>query len=335
MITLLKKKLLKGKKSNAVVLMYHHVSEYASDPWDLCVTPANFDDQIRVVKENFEIIPMRHLADRLVRGERLDGLASITFDDGYLDNFTYAREILIKHNAPATFFLTTLHNHSHKQFWWDELEQLVLHEPVLPEVADLTLRSKQISIPLAPANILSPSIEEENRHWRYDQSPPNPRIALFLELSAAMKEMTVTDRNAALNRIREWAGVSLVNTPPVMTENQIKILTDNNLFDVGSHSVNHPALGFLSVADQEAEIVESRDQLTNILTKPLSGFAYPHGHYNEQTPRLVKEAGFKFAVITSERFVTRRDSPFEIPRIQARDLSGEKLLNSLSTPQHS
>src|SRR5690606_18743739 len=131
-------------------------------------------------------------------------------------------------------FLTTLHNHPHKKFWWDELEQLLLHEPVLPEVANLVLGSKQISIPLAPANILSPSIEEENRHWRYEQSPPNPRTALFLELSAAMREMTVADRNATLNSVREWAGVSLVNTPSVMTENEIRILTGNDLFHAGA-----------------------------------------------------------------------------------------------------
>ncbi len=325
--------LLKRENPTAVVLMYHRISEYETDPWDLCVTPSNFDDQLRLVKKNFDIIPMHHLAGRLLRREPVKGLASITFDDGYQDNYDHARKILLDHNIPATFFFTTLFRQSHKKYWWDELEQLILREPILPEFANMVIGSESISSCLSPAHILSASTEEENRRWRYGQPPSNSRLRLFVDLWTRMKEMRVSERNMALEAVKVWACVPSVSTPPIMTEDHIRDLTSDSLFEAGAHSVNHPALGTLTTAEQKSEIEDSKRQLEDILAHPVSGFAYPYGHYDGNTPKLVEGAGFRFAVTTCARFVARRDSPFEIPRYHVRDVTGTQLLSSLSALQ--
>lgn len=39
-----------------IVLMYHRVANTAGDPWQLTVNPDNFEGQLAMLKQNFNII---------------------------------------------------------------------------------------------------------------------------------------------------------------------------------------------------------------------------------------------------------------------------------------
>ena len=47
------------------VLMYHRISEPRADPWQLAVSPANFEAQLQVLKKKYEIITPRQLFQQL------------------------------------------------------------------------------------------------------------------------------------------------------------------------------------------------------------------------------------------------------------------------------
>ena len=89
-----------------VVLCYHSVhptNAFAS------ATPEQFDEQMGWLKEHCDVIPLGEALDRVA--ERRDSpskpAVSITFDDGYDDNFVFALPVLMRYGIKASFYVTT------------------------------------------------------------------------------------------------------------------------------------------------------------------------------------------------------------------------------------
>src|SRR5215213_3511763 len=88
--------------SKAMVLMYHRIADVPYDPWQLCVTPENFDEQLAYFKKHFNVISLSEFVNDLANRRVKKNTVCITFDDGYTDNFLEAKPLLEKHNCPAT-----------------------------------------------------------------------------------------------------------------------------------------------------------------------------------------------------------------------------------------
>lgn len=89
---------------NIPILMYHGITD---DTWgveELFVSPSDFEDQVKYLVENgYDTITFEdftHLED-------FDKPVMLTFDDGYMDNYTEMFPILQKYNAKATIFAIT------------------------------------------------------------------------------------------------------------------------------------------------------------------------------------------------------------------------------------
>src|ERR1700759_3055747 len=95
-----------NSKCNIIVLMYHRVDKVDTNPWSICVSPENFEKQIRFLKQNFNIITVDELVIQLRSNTINQNAVCITFDDGYADNYIHAKPVLEKYNCPATFFIT-------------------------------------------------------------------------------------------------------------------------------------------------------------------------------------------------------------------------------------
>lgn len=92
-------------------LMYHSVSPAGYRgfrPDGYWLTPEDFSGQLRLLKENgFSPVALKAvLGAREGLVELPDRPVVLTFDDGYLDNYLYARPRLREHGFQACFFLT-------------------------------------------------------------------------------------------------------------------------------------------------------------------------------------------------------------------------------------
>ena len=90
-----------------VILFYHRVAAAADNPWT--VSNNMFSRQLAWLRKNFELVPLAEAHRRIRRGANHRPCASITFDDGYADNCTYALPLLVEQQIPFTYFVT-LHN---------------------------------------------------------------------------------------------------------------------------------------------------------------------------------------------------------------------------------
>lgn len=87
------------------VLNYHQINDFAHDA--LTVNSKQFEAQMKYLSdEGYHTITPYELTDAMENGSSLpDKPVLITFDDGYLDNYTNAFPILKKYHMKATIFL--------------------------------------------------------------------------------------------------------------------------------------------------------------------------------------------------------------------------------------
>jgi peptidoglycan/xylan/chitin deacetylase (PgdA/CDA1 family) len=78
---------------------------------------------------------------------------------------------------------------------------------------------------------------------------------------------------------------------------QLKELADLD-FEVGSHSINHAHLTDLSPQRLRAELFESKNQLEQVLGRPVEHFSCPFGSWSPDVARVAGEAGYR-SVATS------------------------------------
>lgn len=89
-----------------VILAFHRISElHSSTGIDYGVK--QFDALCSFLARNMRVVSLREQVASLGDRNAAGGTISITFDDGYLDNFTTAAPILERHGLNATFFIAT------------------------------------------------------------------------------------------------------------------------------------------------------------------------------------------------------------------------------------
>lgn len=103
----------------AWILLYHRVAETADDPHQLAVSPANFEEQIKFLRANYNVISLAELVGNLRNKKLHNHSVVITLDDGYADNLTLAYPILEKYRVPAAVFVTVGYIDSGESFFWD------------------------------------------------------------------------------------------------------------------------------------------------------------------------------------------------------------------------
>jgi peptidoglycan/xylan/chitin deacetylase (PgdA/CDA1 family) len=84
---------------------------------------------------------------------------------------------------------------------------------------------------------------------------------------------------------------------------------------IGGHARSHARLTDFTPDRQRDEIAGCRTELAELLGQPPSGFAYPHGDFDETTAALVREAGFAWAVVVGNRAVPAGADRYVLPRL--------------------
>jgi peptidoglycan/xylan/chitin deacetylase (PgdA/CDA1 family) len=115
-------------RGDAAILLYHRVADLRSDLWKLAVAPERFSEHLELMRGAFNVITLRELVESLRTGTLAPRSLVITFDDGYRDNLHTAKPLLERHGLPATVFVVAGYVDSKREFWWDELEQLLQAE---------------------------------------------------------------------------------------------------------------------------------------------------------------------------------------------------------------
>ncbi|GAA4444004.1 hypothetical protein GCM10023188_45370 [Pontibacter saemangeumensis] len=310
----------------ALVLMYHRIATPAADIWGIAVSPENFEQHLKLLRNRGNVVPLRDLVKDVKQGKVRRNSIAITFDDGYTDNFTVARPLLEKYQLPATFFITSGNIGKEEEFWWDELEHILLFAPQLPQIFMAKLSDSPFTFDLQAEASLTEELQQHHRRWdASNDAPPTLRARLFFLLWQQLKPLPQPEQETQMQIIREWAGVPVSARPGYicMAPTQLQELSQHKLFDVGAHTVSHAALGMHNLAVQQKELLDSRQFLSALTGADIPLLAYPYGNYNNWTLEAAANTGFAAAVTTEEKAVTRRSGAYRLGRVQVKNMSGQ------------
>ena len=317
-------------QKKALVLMYHKISEPETDPWELAVSEKNFEAHLEVLKRKYTVIGIDELAEGLKSKKLHKNVIAITFDDGYLNNFTTARPLLEQYGVPATFFITDSNLTGQQPFWWDELEQIIIHSERLPQRLSLKINSENIEFDLNGESELTDTIKR-NHVGFVAYEPPTVRADIYFKLWQLMSPLLKNEQDALLKQIREWPidKNDDLAIEKCMSLQQLKNLAENNLFTIGAHTKSHPALSYHPKKIQLEEISANKLFLETELNREIKYFAYPSGNFNEETIESLKELRFDAAFTTNPLPAKAKTDVFKINRFQVNNWGKEKFESKL------
>jgi peptidoglycan/xylan/chitin deacetylase (PgdA/CDA1 family) len=318
--------------SGAPILLYHRVTEQVSDPWALCVSPSHFAEHLSVLRRHSRPIPLQRLAGDT--GPLPGSAVAITFDDGYADNLHAAKPLLERYEVPATFFVSSGLLDEDAEFWWDDLERILLQPGRLPALLQVQVAGTRHVWDLGAAASYTIEQARSTSTWKAWHDAPTMRHQLYVQLYEVLSSATPEDRASILRTLRAWSSIERAARPTHRTlrAEEVQALDQSELIEIGAHTVTHPTLATLTPEEQACEIKRSRARLEQIVQHPLRGFSYPFGRkrdYNAESVALVKAAGFGYACSNFGGLVAASTDRYELPRMQVQNWDGEQFAGQL------
>lgn len=313
-------------RRQAVVLLYHRVADLDIDPWSLAVTPKHFAEHLDVLRRSANLLSLRDLAWHLREGQVPRNSVVLTFDDGYHDNLYTAKPLLERHEVPATVFVATKGVEGGDEFWWDELEALLLRPNTLPAEIRLDIQGEERRWDFLPSEEAGGCLEGQTS---------DARLHLYRSIWEAVAPLREEYRLHVLSQLRDLldAPPSRRDTHRLLTADEVEELAEGALVEIGAHTVTHPVLATLPVEQQRREIERSRQALEEITQRPVTAFSYPFGKRADYTPdtvALVRSLGLECACSNFPGAVHRATDPYQFPRLYVHDEDGDRFAEKLS-----
>jgi peptidoglycan/xylan/chitin deacetylase (PgdA/CDA1 family) len=278
---------------------------------------------------------LQQLPQALSDGDLPNRSVVVTFDDGYADNLHNAKPLLERYGIPATVFITTGYVGREREFWWDELERLLLQPGPLPERLSLNINGNAYRWELGEAAYYGEKAFRSHLRWKAWEKSPSPRHFLYSSLWELLHRVTERERQRVLGELLRWTGAEPVGRPThrSLSPDEVLALVEGELVEAGAHTVTHSALSALQAASQREEILGSKQSLQEIIGRSVTSFAYPYGRridYDAITVDLVRQAGFACSCSNFSGAVARTTDHLQLPRFQVQDWDGDEFARRLS-----
>jgi len=281
-----------GKRAKHQVLIFHRVLGAPDQMMPSEPCQEEFDLLVGTLKRFYNILPLSDAIERVKQGTLPSASLSITFDDGYADNYTHALPILERHEAPATFFVATAFLDGGRM-WNDTLIETARRLP-----------DGEVKLPFGSRETSIISSMDDRRS--------------FAQLAIDYcKYLPISERE---ERASEFAALQNNELPTslMMSSEQVRTMATSDYAEIGAHTRNHPILAECNDQEAEKEIADSVRDLTHLLGRQPKLFAYPNGKLNkdylQNQTRFVVKAGLKAAVTTDWGVLDRNTDLMQIPR---------------------
>jgi peptidoglycan/xylan/chitin deacetylase (PgdA/CDA1 family) len=310
---------VKTCRIGGLILTYHRVGPPECDPWGLAVSPQHFDMHLASLRTFGQPTSLTKMVDALRRRDFSRPSLVVTFDDGYVDNLVSAAPLLEHYDTPATIFIASSYIGARREFWWDELERLILRPKKLPGELRLTVEGRMQVWTLGAARDYTKAERSTDVAWSvHRQGAPSRRCEFYRVVHRALQPLTDADRLFALDHLKVWSGDDgIARTSHLcLSVDEATALNKSELIEIGAHTCTHRALPSAGEDIQRHEIRESRTNLERLLGTPVMNFAYPYGQFSARTAEIVREEGFVSACSTRASALYEDANLFALPRLK-------------------
>lgn len=301
------------------ISMYHYTRDlvHSRYPDIKGMDKSFFRQQIEFMKNNFNIVTMEQVIDA-VRGkyDLPEKALLLTFDDGYVDNYTFAFPILEEYGVQGSFFIPGKTFATHQLLDVNKIHYILASADISKLTEDVKKemdRYRGIEFDYAPTDELFHEYAVANRF--------DVKETIFVKrmLQTVLPEKL---RNIiSSNLFEKYVGISeeKLAYELYMTQEQIRTLKRHGMF-IGFHGYDHYWMGNLSPEQMRKDVDMALETLDEFIDRKCWAANYPYGDYNQEVIEYIKSqgacAGFTTDVRAAEIGV---DLALELPRLDCND----------------
>lgn len=301
------------------ISMYHYVREINHSRYIGIkgLEISLFRRQLEFFKENFNVVRMEQVIEAISNNASLPEKALLlTFDDGYIDNYTFVLPLLEEYGFQGSFFIPGKTFTTHQLLDVNKIHYILASADIKKLIQDVFermnyYRGNEYNF---PSN--QELFEEYAIANRFDS-----KETIFVKriLQAVLPEAL---RNLISSDLFEkYVGISeeLLAYELYMTSDQIMTMKRHGMF-IGIHGYDHYWLGKLPREKMEEDITKALGVMNEFIDKKAWVMNYPYGNYNLDVISFIKEKGACLGLTTDVRVADlTNDSKFELPRLDCND----------------
>lgn len=248
-----------------------------------------FKKIINFIGKRYEFISVEEVDEFINKNNIKYKCCHLTFDDGDLSFYNKAFPVLQDLQIPASLFVSPKIIKEETNYWFQEVEYIVSK-----------IGSENLKLIICEVIGLDHS-----------------KIKDYL-LYSIIKTLKFSDIQKIINYTKEKYKIKITKKSN-LTINQIEMINKSKLIYIGPHTINHPILANENDQQAKTEIVQSLDQIQNIIGDKPKYFAYPNGvpdqDYGKREEAILKENGISLAFSTEFKFYNKNSDPLNVPRI--------------------
>jgi len=284
-------------RRNFISLCYHVVSDRRLDHIRHLFaykTPEMFERDLLYIKRHLRPISYHTAVHQVTHNSatRTRGVL-VTFDDGLAECFTVVRPLLLRHDVPAVFFVTTDFLDNKRMFYRHKVSLCIEH------ALGLEAQQRQLFFQALRPH-LGRTIDDTEG------------------MIAWIKSLTISDEST-IDEICELCGLAFDETlssqRPYLSSDQVNQLVADG-FTIGGHTKNHARLQHLNSEEIREQLVDSCQIIQALTGQGSVPFAFPFSgddisrSFLEEVLRTHPFIGLLFDIGG-----VRKDRPFVVPRI--------------------
>ena len=259
----------------ARILVYHGICQDDHLRYNtLFVKLRTFESQLRLYKKYFNLVSLDDFYDQRFKKGKFN--ISLTFDDGFANNYKYILPLLEQYQVPAAFFVTGIRDTGYNILWNDVLCIAYKYGP-----KKFTFKKEEFV---------------KGKDTKYLSSLTGKKLVDILRLTEFEDKAEIIELLGSFKtKAREDYWLQ-------MTTEQIKALSASKWATIGCHSYYHNDLGKTSITSVKEDITRSKQFLENITGKEIKALAFPYGSYSSEVVNEAKHAGYSQLLATEFLF---------------------------------
>lgn len=301
------------------IVMYHYTRDlkHSRYPEIKGLEVALFREQIEFLKTNFQIVTMEEVIAACFREIDLPEKAMLlTFDDGYIDNYTFAFPILEEFGLQGSFFIPGKTFVSHQLLDVNKVHHILAVADIRDLVTDL---KKEMDYYRGQEYAYPPTEELFQKYGVANRFDSGEIIFVKRMLQTVLPERL---RNQISSKLfTKYMGITeeQLAYELYMTEEQIRTMKRRGMF-IGVHGYDHYWLGNLTPEQMKEDISRALDALDEFIDRQCWVMNYPYGNYSQEVVRYIKTQGACVGLTTEVRAAQiGKDESLLLPRFDCND----------------
>jgi peptidoglycan/xylan/chitin deacetylase (PgdA/CDA1 family) len=289
------------------VLSSRELSEYPLP--GLAVTTEEFEWFLRFFGRHFECTTLESAHERWLQQRSSERpLLAVTFDDGQLDNFANARDVLARVGVRATFFPTSQGAENGRLLWHDRAAYAFT---AWFDKDEPSARKAALALGVRDAK---------------------SKNALVSAVLSGLKRLTPEARARFIADLEERFPAAAPSWDGMMSFEHLRTLVRDG-HEVGSHSRSHALLTQLADDELYEELESSKNLLEAKLQHSVTSICYPNGNADSRVARAGNRVGYRRGVTTAWGWNARGTDPLLLRRCDIQSATSRSGRGALSMPR--